>query len=48
MAGLVEPPLFLGGMAGLVEPPLFLGGCGFNPQLSHTKDFRNGSSCSFT
>ena len=23
------------------------GGCGFDPRLSHTKDFKNGISCSF-
>ena len=27
---------------------LWLGGCGFNPRPSHTKDFKNGPSCSFT
>ena len=26
---------------------LWPGGCGFDPRLGHTKDFKNGTSCSF-
>ena len=26
---------------------LWLGGCGFDPRPGHTKDFKNGTSCSF-
>ena len=34
-----------GAVAHYLERPICPGGCGFYPQLSHTKDFKNGISC---
>ena len=37
------PARWLSGRVSALLP----GGCWFNPQLGHTKDFKNGTSCSF-
>ena len=39
----VAPAQWLSGRASALWP----GGCGFDPRPGHTKDFKNGTSCSF-
>ena len=42
-AMLLEPAQWLSGRASALWPV----GCGFDPRPGHTKDFKNGTSCSF-
>ena len=44
LAQRVVPAQWLSGRASALWP----GGCGFDPWPGHTKDFKNGTSCSFT